>query len=140
MSQKLCEKCGETVEEAKAFCPGCGHAFVDEEKRENASEFDRLDSTVQLGQTMYNQMLSDMGLNISKAPDKPEKRIEIIQPAATANPAPTSVEKPKPPPAVSGSNTKWLIIGIVATVLLLALAVVVVAAAVLLYYYRLPVS
>src|SRR4051812_20452120 len=81
MGLRQCEKCSEMVDEAKAFCPGCGHAFVEEQKRQKASEFEKQDNTVQLGQTMYNQMLSDLGLNISKS-GVPEKRIEVIAPVA----------------------------------------------------------
>ncbi|MBK9214346.1 MAG: zinc ribbon domain-containing protein [Chloracidobacterium sp.] len=65
MSQRPCDKCGEEVSVTKAFCPACGHALVDEEQREDTSEFQRLDGTMQVGKTMYNQMLSEMGLNIS---------------------------------------------------------------------------
>lgn len=114
------------VNEAKAFCPGCGHAFVEEEKRQSASSFDKMDNTVQLGNTMYNQMLSDMGLNISKSPDKPTspvvpkaevRRIEVIIPPAAPAPVikPTETKVPKPP----SSNIKWFILGGVILVLIL---------------------
>ena len=66
MGEKQCGKCGETVDEAKAFCPGCGNAFVEEKTRTSVSDFDLSDNTVRLGDTMYNQMLSDMGLSISR--------------------------------------------------------------------------
>ena len=66
MGSKYCGKCGEQVDEAKAFCPGCGNAFVEEEKRTTVTEFEGSEKTVQLGQTMYNQLLSDMGLSIGK--------------------------------------------------------------------------
>jgi len=82
MGTKACESCGEMVDEAKAFCPGCGHAFVEEEKREQASKYESFENTVQFGQTMYNMMLSDMGLNISKPPNAPEKRVEVLEPAS----------------------------------------------------------
>ena len=118
------------VDEAKAFCPGCGNAFVEETKRETASEFDRLDSTVRLGQTMYNQMLSDMGLNISKAPNTPEKRIEVVVPAAVPVPA----KPPEKPAAVQvrPSYVKWLVI---AGIILILGFFVVAAAGVLFYYF-----
>src|SRR5580765_8207492 len=95
MGQKQCDKCGEMVDEAKAYCPGCGNAFVEEKKRQEASQYERMDPTVQLGQTMYDQMLSDMGLNIAKAPEIVEKRIEIIAPVATAA-KPQLAPKPAP--------------------------------------------
>lgn len=124
MGLKQCGQCSEMVDDAKAFCPGCGNALVEEEKRE-ASEFDRLDSTVQLGQTMYNQMLSDMGLNISapgqpaqprvesaaqKPSDRPsQRRIEVIVPAAAA-PAKPAVPVPEVARPVA-SHRKWWILG-----------------------------
>ena len=33
MSERQCDKCGETVDSARAFCPGCGHALIEEKKR-----------------------------------------------------------------------------------------------------------
>ncbi len=85
MGVKQCEKCSEMVEEAKAFCPGCGNSFVTEAKRETASNFDNLAGTVQLGDTMYNQMLTDMGLNLSDIPEVSkmvDKTVAPTQPAA----------------------------------------------------------
>ena len=130
------------VDEAKAFCPGCGTSFVDEEKRDSASSFDAMDHTVQFGNTMYNQMLSDMGLNISKEPNaeapKPEaKRVEVLIPAAEpATPkAPAAVQpavQPKVTETAKSSNTtKWLIAGGVLIVLIFSLVVIV---AILLFY------
>ena len=124
------------VDEAKAFCPGCGHAFVEEEKRQKDSEFERLDNTVQLGQTMYNQMLSDMGLNTAKASAASERRVEVIAPLGEQRNKPASpiaetgskpvqepssfpVDKPKAP-----SRAKWIILGIVGIVLLLPPALI----------------
>ncbi len=118
------------VDEAKAFCPGCGSAFVEETKRETASEFDRLDNTVQLGQTMYNQMLSDMGLNISKAPNAPEKRIEVVVPAA----APAPAKAPEKPVAAS-TGTHYIKLLVIAGVVLIVGFFVLAAAAVLFYYF-----
>lgn len=134
MEQKQCPKCGEMVGETKAFCPGCGYAFVEEEKRQSASNFDAMDSTVQLGNTMYNQMLSDMGLNLSKPAAAPEprkaeaNRIEVILPAAES----PKVPKKAPPPARSSGNLKWFIL---AGALLLAIAalIIVIAAALIIY-------
>ena len=129
MALRQCEKCSEMVDEAKAFCPGCGHAFVQEEKRSNTSNFELMDNTVQLGQTMYNQMLSDMGLNISKAPDQPEKRIEVIVPVATeVRPANPPIDPPKVQPKPAGNRTKWIIAGIAVVILFFLLAVVITAA------------
>ncbi len=129
MGQKRCDKCEEMVDEAKAFCPGCGNSFVEEERRE-ASHFEKMDNTVQLGQTMYNQMLSDMGLNVAKAPPS-EKRIEIIEPVASVAPTAKRPSGPPPPTGVS-KKTKWLILGaIILAVGFMALL----AAAVLIYIF-----
>ena len=129
MGLKQCEKCGETVDEAKAFCPACGHSFVEEEKRQKASEFESLASTVQLGQSDYDKMLSDMGLDISKPPSAPEKRIEVIAPIAPAIKQP---EKPsvKPKPV---NYTKWFILG--GIVIILGFLIVVAAAVVAFIYW-----
>lgn len=140
MGLRQCDKCSEMVDEAKAFCPSCGHAFVEEQKRTEPSVFESMDGTMQLGNTMYNQLLSDMGLNISAAPDKPAE--VVVQPVAkeAAQPPPQqqvlqpaiqqvirpAVEEPK---ASAGSGkTKWLIIGGI-LVLLLIIAIIVVALA-----------
>ena len=135
MSLSECDKCGEMVDEAKAFCPGCGRAFVDENIRKKSSEFNMLDGTMQLGNTMYNQMLSDMGLNISAAPDKPDA--EVAQSAAPAykpvaqsvqqvlQPAVQKVIQPAVPvetPKQEGSN-KWMIIGAIVIIVLIILII-----------------
>ncbi len=103
------------VDEAKAFCPVCDNVFVEEEKREVASEYEKMDHTVQFGKTMYDLMLSDMGLNISKTPEPAPKRVEVVlaaaaPPPAPAKPAEKSVEKPPEKPR-SASNKKWFILG-----------------------------
>jgi uncharacterized membrane protein YvbJ len=133
MGQKSCEKCGELVDEAKAFCPACGNSFVEEEQRGQASAFEKMDNTVQMGQTMYGKMLSDMGLNISKAPDaapQPEKRVEVVAPIATnvapaAHPAPN--ERTQTDQSAKKNYLIWIIIGAAALVVLLAILVVVIA-------------
>lgn len=137
MGQKTCEKCGESVDEAKAFCPGCGDAFVEEEQRKEESAFEQMDSTVQMGKTMYGQMLTDMGLNISKAPDAtptPEKRVEVIAPLTTdvtpAVPAAneTPIERHQTGPAAKKSYVMWIVLGAAALIVGLAVLVVIVAA------------
>lgn len=119
MALRQCDICSEMVDEAKAFCPGCGHAFVEEQTRSAASNFDTMDSTVQLGQTMYNQMLSDMGLNTSKAPNAPEKRVEVVTPLA---PAAKQVAKAPETPTPAGGK-KWLILAGVVLVLFFLLLI-----------------
>ena len=128
MSSKQCEKCGEPVDEAKAFCPGCGHAFVDERERLVASEFDTLGGTIQFGQTMYNSLLSDMGLNISEAPDPVNKA------AVTVNAAPPQIETPENIAETISSGRKWLLIAI-GVFIFLILVVLTAATLIFLYYY-----
>ncbi len=137
MGLRQCDKCSEMVDEAKAFCPGCGNVLVEEKQREEESAYESMEGTMQFGQTMYNQMLSDMGLNISAAPDKKvdEPMIEhvaplvvepivtqpvhkVLQPIATGvEAAPVAAQKP------SSGGKKWAIIGVVAAIIVLILVV-----------------
>ena len=57
------------VDEAKAFCPDCGHPFVDEQVRGELTEHDTFDGTVKLSQSAYNIMLSEMELDITEQPE-----------------------------------------------------------------------
>lgn len=134
MALKQCEQCSEMVDEAKAFCPGCGNAFVDEKLRGKQTDFEAMGHTVQLGQTMYNQMLTDMGLNISKAPDPAKAQVEPIT-AADPQPIANRAEGP----AKKGIN-KWVIIAIVAALLLFLAVLVILAAAVVIFYYPINLS
>jgi len=132
MGVKQCAECGENVDEAKAFCPSCGNAFVEEEKRAEPSNFEKLDGTMQFGQTMYNQMLSDMGLNLKASP--PPKAtvqslkpvVESIKPIAAAPPAQPQVRTEPIPPTQEDpkSRRKLIIISLIAAFLLLLLVVV----------------
>ena len=131
MGLRQCDKCGEMVDEAKAFCPGCGKAFVEEEKRQEASKFEKLDHTVQFGQTVYNQMLEDMGLNISDTPNPVEKRVEVIAPIKTEitvpairtnENAPVKLPKKVPDKPKSANNLKWYILGGLAVIILFPIA------------------
>lgn len=120
MGSKQCGRCGEVVDDAKAFCPGCGDAFVAEEKRTTVSDFDMSNKTVQLGGTMYNQLLSDMGLSISKTPNKAE--------APEGGPKPLEPLVPAPVPSADSKSTrrKWLIwVTIAALCLLIVLLIAV---------------
>jgi hypothetical protein len=103
MAQKQCGKCGELVDEAKAFCPGCGNAFVEEEGRE-ATRFDEMGSTAQIGQTMYNQMLSDMGLSVDKLVSddgEPIRPPELIDASREPTENKNEIEK------TSSTASKW---------------------------------
>ena len=76
MGLRQCIKCNEMVDEAKAFCPGCGHALVSEEQSMEKSGFDLTAKTVEYDEGLFVELLSDMGLNISKAPKAGEKNDE----------------------------------------------------------------
>jgi hypothetical protein len=146
MAEKTCPQCSETVDEAKAFCPACGHSFVTEEKRTDASAYDKADHTMQMGQTMYNSMLSDMGLNIRK---EPEKRVEVLKPVGVQpaqvlqpvagtqptppQPPPTAV--PEPPVAKKSNKKIWIITILIAVLLLLIFAAAVIGVGLYLYFY-----
>lgn len=130
MALRQCDKCNEMVDEAKAFCPGCGNAFVEEEKPK-ATAFQKLDHTVQFGQTMYNQMLEDMGLNISDAPNLVEKRDEVVAPIKsestvpqvnTSERAPAQTPEKIPDKAKYASNVKWYVLGVLAIIVLFPIA------------------
>jgi len=132
MGVKQCAECGENVDEAKAFCPSCGHAFVEEEKRAEPSNFEKLDGTMQFGQTMYNQMLSDMGLNLKASPP-PKSTVQSLKPvvesikpiAAAPAPQPQVRTEPIPPTQEDPkSRRKLIIISLIAAFLLLLLVVV----------------
>lgn len=143
MADKTCPQCSETVGEAKAFCPSCGHSFEDEARRTDASAYDKADSTVQLGQTMYNNLLSDMGLNVAK---EPEKRVETLKPVSTgvqvlqpltpvSQPAAAVPSAAAPAEPEKKSNSKvWLITIITAVALLLIFLVAVVLVGLYLYF------
>lgn len=134
MGEKQCGKCGEMVDEAKAFCPGCGNAFVEEKTRTSVSDFDLSEHTVRLGDTMYNQMLSEMGLSISKQPNRAEKLVEAVAPVVPATPASRPERIAEPSPAAPSNRTS-IIIGIALIVIAFAiLAVITIAAAAVLYF------
>ncbi|MBK7391695.1 MAG: hypothetical protein IPI64_00160 [Chloracidobacterium sp.] len=135
MALRQCDKCSEMVDEAKAFCPECGNVLVEEKQREEESAYESMDGTMQFGQTMYNQMLSDMGLNISDTPNKKTEPTtpQVIEPAVQPTVQPmhqilqpidtgaavipaAAVEKP-------ASGNKWAISGVVGWLLLLILLV-----------------
>jgi hypothetical protein len=140
MALRQCSKCDEMVDEAKAFCPGCGNALVEEEKPET-SAFQELDHTVQFGHTMYNQMLEDMGLNISDTPTPNERRIEVIKPIETESKVPSvkaresALTKPTQKIRDEGkrySNLLKYVLGGLAVIILLPIAV---ASAIIFFRY-----
>lgn len=100
MSLKKCDQCQEMVDEAKAFCPDCGHPFVVEEVRSELTEHDSSEGTMMLGKTAYGIMLAEMELDITeqpeakKTPDVPKE----TEAAQTQKPS-----KPPKPPAQSAT-------------------------------------
>ena len=138
MAEKPCGKCGEMVDEAKAFCPGCGTSVVDEKKRSTVSEFDASKKTVQLGETMFNQILSEMGLSISKRPEGEQKNTEVVTPMTPVAPAPPPKREAKPAPAPDKKESSNLIkiALIVFAVFAFATIVMLATAAALFFYYR----
>jgi predicted nucleic acid-binding Zn-ribbon protein len=135
MGEKQCVKCGEMVDEAKAFCPGCGNAFVEEKKRTSVSDFDLSDHTVRLGDSMYNQMLSEMGLSISKESNRDETRNVAVERAVSTTPASSPERSAEPSGAApaSGNRSIIIVIAVVAIALVILAAIVIVAAAAYLY-------
>jgi hypothetical protein len=132
MPLRACEECQEMADDAKAFCPSCGHAFVKEQKREQPSEFQNMDGTMQLGQTMYNQMLSDMGLNLGDTTQPPQASRTHVEAAPAASihrtaPKTRAVDIPED----KKRRNKFLIFGIIAAFLILGSLIVIGAAIVL---------
>lgn len=127
MALKDCGKCGEKVDEAKAFCPGCGHALVEERERTDSTSFDQADMTMHLGQTMYNQMLTDMGLNISKAPDSGNSRTNETK-AIEVDPGPPAETAPK-----ASSKKFWIVTIAVAAALFFLVLIALGAAGFIVY-------
>ncbi len=131
MEQKTCEKCNESVDEAKAFCPACGNAFVTEEKREESSEFDKYAGTVNVSQSVYKMMMSDF----ENQPSKPAET-ESPEPVIQSNPAPVQVISPENiAPVEESKSGNLLIIILICVVLFLIVLLAAVFAALLYFYY-----
>ena len=131
MGEKQCGKCGEIADEAKAFCPGCGNAFVEEKRRTTVSDFELSESTVRLSDSMYNEMLSEMGLSISKSPNGEEKKADAVPTPPTTVPPIDTVQVPESAYTVK-AVLKAIVIGAAVGFLLLA---IVLAIAVTAYYF-----
>ncbi len=74
MGLKICKECGEQVDGAKAFCPDCGNPFVEEEEREDSSEFDDYAGTMNFSRSVHKMVLSEMELDTSKDPDSEQQQ------------------------------------------------------------------
>lgn len=132
MSLKKCDKCGEDVDAAKAFCPECGNPFVHEEKRTEATEFEKQAGTVAYSKTMFNMMLSKMDLDTSRSPEE-EKQTREHRPAEPP-------EKRSPPEMPAGREKKsgmikWIILAALGAVILF-LVLIAVLAVLYVYFYR----
>jgi len=142
MPDKTCPQCSETVDEAKAFCPGCGHSFIDEQQRAETSRYEQADHTMQMGQTMYNNMLSDMGLNLKK---EPEKRVEVLKPAVPATqvlqPVAGTQQTAAPSTAeplqaeTKSRKSLWITLAIIAGILIIFGIIAVIAVVILLFRF-----
>lgn len=129
MSLKKCFKCEEMVDEAKAFCPGCGSSFEDEKARQADSEFALSGGTVQFSKSAFNLLLSDMGLNISQSSDKPDQLTETKATDLPPLPQPEKVKQQK-----SGSSKKTVIVIASVVTVLLTVALIAVAGILLIVY------
>lgn len=129
MRLRSCENCGEQVDKAKAFCPGCGSALIEEKKRTADSEFEASGNTVQFSKTALNMVLSDMGLNITEAPDRPSKSAGKIP----ITPSTQSTAAAPQPKAEKGSAMKWVLIAAAALAVLLVFLITLAAAG--FYFY-----
>lgn len=130
MSLKKCEKCGEDVDVAKAFCPECGNPFVKEEKREDATEFDKYAGTVALSNSAFNMLLGKMDLDTSRSPEE-EKRQKPIQNPANNFPA----QNKTPDQNKKSGMLKWIIIGAIVAVIFCFIAAIILIA-LFFYFYK----
>lgn len=129
MSLKNCEKCGEDVDDAKAFCPECGNPFVYEEKRQEATEFDKYAGTVALSNSDFYKLLGKLGLDTSRSPEE-EKQKSPVQ-NSTNNFQP---QKEIPDQNKKSGIIKWIVIGaIFAMIFFFIIAVILIA--VFFYFY-----
>ena len=129
MSLKKCEKCGEDVEIAKAFCPECGNPFVTEEKRQVVSEFDKYAGTINFSDSAYNKLLSELNLDTSRSPE--EEKMRKPEQVSTNNlpPQNKSPDQNKNPGIV-----KWIIIAAIGVVIFVFF-VIVILIALYIYFY-----
>lgn len=130
MSLKKCEKCGEDVDVAKAFCPECGNPFVHEEKRQEATEFDKYAGTVALSKSAFNMMLGKMDLDTSRSPEEEKQQNPVEN---TANDFPP--QNKTPDQNKKSGITKWIIIGAIAAVIFF-FVIAVILIAVFIYFYK----
>jgi uncharacterized membrane protein YvbJ len=130
MSLKKCEKCGEDVDVAKAFCPECGNPFVHEEKRQGATEFDKYAGTMVFSKSAYNMMLGKMDLDTSRSPEEENRQNPVQNPVNDFPPQNKTPDQNK-----KSAIIKWVIIGTIAAVIFF-FVIVAILIAVFIYFYK----
>jgi hypothetical protein len=128
MGLKNCEKCGEEVDEAKAFCPECGNPFVEEEKREGSSEFDNYAGTINFSKSVYGRMLSEMEMEISKPATPESQPIQPTEPEIKPNPNLDSLNNipPKNEPIQQNNKSgRWIIFALIGALFVIFLGIAV---------------
>jgi hypothetical protein len=130
MSLKKCEKCGEDVDIAKAFCPECGNPFVDEEKRQEATEFEKHAGTMVFSKSAYNMMLGKMDLDTSRSPEEEKQENPVQNPANNFPPQNKTPDQNK-----KSGMVKWIIIGAIAA-LIFFFVIAVILVALFIYFYK----
>lgn len=129
MSLKKCEKCGEDVEIAKAFCPECGNPFVKEEKRAGATEFDSYAGTLAFSKSEHEMLLAKMELDTSKSPEAEQPK----NPVRDLPKDPPPQTKPPDKKKDSGIN-KWIIFAAAGAVVFIFFAAVILIALYIYFY------
>lgn len=104
MSFIQCSVCEATVDAAKAYCPECGSAMDEEEKRTSFSEFDQLMKTQNINSTTHFRLMEQFKLSsVFKPPQGAEadQNLEKNKEVSDANPAVANI-----PPPEKTSDTK----------------------------------
>lgn len=111
METKACSKCGWEADAAKAFCPECGEPMVEEQKREQSSEFVEAGQTKQFSPSVFNLILN---ADEKPAPgEQPLTPVPAPPPAAAppqahtnAPPAESRPTQPTQPAAPGGARAR----------------------------------
>lgn len=110
MSSTQCSVCKATVDAAKAYCPECGAAMDEEEKRTSFSEFDQLMKTQNINSTTHFRLMEQFKLStVFKPPQASgsEKNKETAaKPAQADKPPPEKISNPKPPENLTNSPSR----------------------------------
>jgi hypothetical protein len=110
MSFIQCSVCEATVDAAKAYCPECGSAMDEEEKRTSFSEFDQLMKTQNINSTTHFRLMEQFKLSsvfkppqAAEADQNLEKNKEAAAAKATAANAPPPEKTPDQKFAAAGA-------------------------------------